>query len=70
MATIEIASINYNPATSSFEARVDINAGGCRYRYPCQVAGPLDMDMQQVRARLTRQAAGMSDTGFNLLSVL
>jgi len=70
MPTIEIANINYNPALGAFEARVDISANGRRFRYPCQVNGPLDMDMMDVKSRLARQAVGMSDTGIDLLSVL
>lgn len=70
MPTIEIASVVYNAERGAFEGRVDINAGGRRYRYPCHVTGPLDMDMTIVRSNLARQAVNMSDTGVGLLSVL
>lgn len=68
MPTIEIASVNYNAAVGAFQARVDISAGGRCFRYPCEVAGPLDMDMGYVRKRLAHQAVKMSDTGVSLLS--
>lgn len=68
MPKIEIASVTYNAAAGAFHARVDVTAGGRRYRYPCEVEGPLDLDMSYVRQRLVRQAVSMSDTGVNLLS--
>ncbi len=68
MAQVEIAKITYNAATGAFEARVDISAGGRRFRYPCAVAGPVDLDLGFVRKSLKRQAINMSDTGGNLLS--
>jgi hypothetical protein len=68
MPAVEIAKIAYNPAAGAYQARVDVITGGRCYRYPCEVAGPLDMDMGDVRQRLVRQAVNMSDTGVSLLS--
>tara|TARA_R110002051_G_scaffold1008_1_gene4866 strand:- start:316 stop:498 length:183 start_codon:yes stop_codon:yes gene_type:complete len=59
---MKINDIRYNAASGSFEARVDIERDGRMYRYPCAVAGPLDMDMSTVRASLSHQAKRMSDT--------
>ena len=68
MPSIEIGSITYNPSAGAFQARVDIKTANRRFRYPCEVAGPLDMNMADVRQRLVRQAVNMSDTGVSLLS--
>jgi len=70
MPTIEVVSVNYNPARNSFQGRVDISANGRRFRYPCEVKGPIDMDMTFVRSQLARQAVNMSDTGIGTLSIL
>lgn len=63
MPTIEIAGVTYNPAVGAFQARVDICARGRRFRYPCEVAGPMNLDMLEVRKQLARQAINLSDTG-------
>ena len=58
------------PARDKVEARVDVDRNGTTYRYPCQVAGPIDMDAGHVRAGLTRHAMRMSDSGASLWSHL
>lgn len=67
---ISLGDVRYNAQTGAFEARVDIARGNSTFRYPCQVAGPVTMDMDQVRAGLRRNALRMSDTGSELLSRL
>ncbi len=65
---MKINDIRYNAQSGSFEARVDIERGGRMFRYPCEVTGPLDMDMSSVRKSLGKQAHRMSDTGTSLRS--
>lgn len=65
---MQIKRVSYNPAIGAFEGRVDISRNGRTFRYPCQVAGPMTMDMDQVHAGLARHAMRMSDTGTNLMS--
>lgn len=69
MSTITIKDIKYNAVAGAYQARVDVSARGKNFRYPCEVAGPLDMNVNDVRRRLKQQAIGMSDTGSDLWSV-
>ncbi|WP_342077700.1 orotidine 5'-phosphate decarboxylase [Yoonia sp. SS1-5] len=68
MNDVRLHNVHYNPQAGAFEARVDIDRGQTTFRYPCQVPGPMTMDMDQVCLSLTRQALRMSDTGANLRS--
>ena len=68
MAQINLGDVRYNPSAGAFEARVDITHSGRTFRYPCQVAGPVTMDMAQVRDGLARHALRMSDSGALLMS--
>lgn len=68
MTQIDLGSVRYNPSVGAFEARVDIRRSGQTFRYPCQVAGPMTMDMDTVRSGLARHALRMSDSGSNLMS--
>lgn len=68
MTQISLGDVRYNATAGAFEARVDIERNGTTYRYPCQVAGPVNMDMDRVRSGLASHAMRMSDTGSNLLS--
>lgn len=65
---INLGDVRYNAQSGAFEARVDIARGGTTFRYPCSFAGPMTMDMGQVRAGLRRSALRMSDTRPDLLS--
>lgn len=65
---ISLGDVRYNAQAGAFEARVDIARGTTTFRYPCQVAGPITMDMDQVRAGLRRSALRMSDSGPDLMS--
>ena len=62
MTDIRFGRIEYNAARQSYQARVDIQRAGRTFRYPCEVAGPLDMDQGVVRHALAAQAMGMSDS--------
>lgn len=62
MSRTEIGPIRYNAALAAFEARVDIHRSGRTFRYPCQVAAPLDMPEGDLREALKRQAFSMSDS--------
>lgn len=68
MTDVSFGKINYNAALGAYEARVDIRRGGRTFRYPAQLAGPLDMSPDQVRAGLARKAASMSDSDPELFS--
>jgi hypothetical protein len=70
MTHIQLGNIRYNAQNGAFEARVDIQHGGETYGYPCQVAGPVTMNMATVRNHLTRSAIRMSDQGTGLMSRL
>ena len=60
MADISLGNIRYNPTTSAYEARVDIDRKGRTYRYPCSVTGTLMADESDVRRKLTKQALRMA----------
>ncbi|SHI96676.1 orotidine 5'-phosphate decarboxylase [Wenxinia saemankumensis] len=68
MNDVRFGRINYNAARQTFEARVDVMRGGRTFRYPCEVAGPLNMDEGIVRNALAAQAQAMSDTPRSLHS--
>ena len=68
MTNINLGDVRYNAQAGAFEARVDIQRNGATFRYPCQVAGPVTMDMETVRSGLARHALRMSDSGSSLLS--
>ncbi|MBS1301963.1 orotidine 5'-phosphate decarboxylase [Loktanella sp. SALINAS62] len=68
MTQINLGSVRYNATAGAFEARVDIQRAGQTFRYPCQVAGPMTMDMERVKSGLARHALRMSDSGSSLLS--
>jgi len=70
MTQINLGDIRYNATAGAFEARVDIERGGTTYRYPCQVSGPMTMDMDRIRSGLKNHALRMSDSGSNLLSTI
>jgi len=70
MSNIHLGDVRYNAQSAAFEARVDIVSGGATYRYPCQVRGPLTMDMTRVRAGLERHAMHQSVRGAALVSHL
>lgn len=65
---ISLGDVRYNATAGAFEARVDIARGTTTFRYPCSVAGPMTMDMDQVRESLKRRAVRMSDSGPALMS--
>jgi hypothetical protein len=65
---ISLGDVRYNATAGAFEARVDIARGTSTFRYPCSVAGPVTMDMDQVRDSLKRRAVRMSDTSADLMS--
>lgn len=65
---ISLGDVRYNATSGAFEARVDVARGTSTFRYPCSVAGPVTMDMDQVRASLKRRAMRMSDTSPDLMS--
>ena len=62
MLKIKLGDVKYNAQRSAFEARVDIERGGTTFRYPCEVAGPMNMDIQRVKSGLTRHALRQSDS--------
>lgn len=68
MSNIHLGDVRYNAQSGAFEARVDVMSGGSTYRYPCQVPGPMNMDMTRVRAGLERHAMRLSVRGSGLLS--
>lgn len=63
MSNIKLHNVYYNGDKGTFEARVDIRRGEHTFRYPCQLAGPKTMSMDEVCERLTQQAVRMSDSG-------
>lgn len=63
MGMIRLGDVRYNAQAGAFEARVDVEREGTTYRYPCQVAGPLDMDSNLVSQSLTKHALRQSDSG-------
>ncbi len=70
MSNIQLGNVRYNAQSGAFEARVDVISGGATYGYPCQVPGPLTMDMKRVRACLERHAMRLSVRGAGLMSHL
>ncbi len=62
MQTIRLAKVEYHPELGAFEGRVDISRDGMTFRYPCRIAGPAHMDLDQVRAEMAFHARAMSDT--------
>lgn len=60
--TVTLGNVVYNPARSAFEARVDIAREGRTFRYPCEVPGPVTMEMKEVHAALRQRAMNMSDS--------
>lgn len=67
MTQINLGDVRYNATMGAFEARVDIERNGTTFRYPCQVAGPVTMDMERVRHSLATHAMRMSDTSSTLM---
>ena len=59
---ITLGPVRYNPQAGAFEARVDIRRGDRTYRYPAQVAAPLDADPHWIDRALTDSAVRMSDS--------
>lgn len=68
MSNIQLGEVLYNATSGAFEARVDVISDGETYRYPCEVAGPLTMDMKRVRIGLERHAKRLSVRGSGLVS--
>ena len=68
MTRIELGDVRYNAKHGAFEARVDIHRDGNVFRYPCEVKGPLNMDIDRVRQHRTQRALNMSDSGPRLHS--
>jgi hypothetical protein len=68
MSNIRLGDVRYNAQAGAFEARVDVISGGAVYGYPCQVPGPLNMDMKRVCAGLERHAMRLSVRGAGLMS--
>lgn len=68
MPKIELGNVRYNAKDGAFEARVDVHRNGSTFRYPCDVKGPLDMDISRVRSQLAQRALLMSDSGARLHS--
>lgn len=68
MQRIELGDVRYNAKQGAFEARVDIHREGQVFRYPCEVQGPLDMDIVRVKQHLTQRAINMSDSPSRLHS--
>lgn len=69
MADISLGNIRYNPTTSAYEARVDIDRKGRTYRYPCSVPGTLMTEENAVRRGLTQQAMKMARIEGGLFAV-
>lgn len=69
MDNLSFGTIRYNPAASSFEARVDITRGSRTFRYPARISAPVDTPIDMIREGLARNAIHMSDSG-DLRSVL
>ena len=65
---ISLGNVRYNASTGAFEARVDITRSGNTFRYPCEYAAPITMDLNDVRAGLRRRALAMSDTQPDVMS--
>ena len=65
---ITLGDVRYNASAGTFEARVDIKRRDTIFRYPCEIAGPITMDMNDVRAGLRRRALAMSDSPSRLMS--
>lgn len=59
---VRFKDIHYNAKIGAFEGRVDIVRGTRTFRYPCSLAGPISMDVGQVRAGLYSRALKMSDS--------
>jgi len=68
MQTIKLGDVRYNATMGAFEARVDVVRDGRTFRYPCQMAGPVDLPHEVIAAGLTNQAVRMSDSGASLMS--
>lgn len=66
---ITLGEVRYNAARGAFEGRVDIERAGRTFRYPCEVPGPVSMDVTRVKSGLTRHALRQSDTPGGVLSV-
>lgn len=69
MAHVALGDIHYNPVTSAYEARVDIDRKGRTYRYPCSIPGTLMMDEGAVKRGLTHQAMLMANREGGLMSI-
>ena len=67
---VTFGKVHYNDRDERFEARVDIHRRGKTFRYPCTLRGPVDMDGDQVRLGLARQAMRMSDTSSQVMATL
>lgn len=70
MTNIKLGDVRYNARMGAFEARVDVLRDSTTYRYPCQIAGPMDMSCDAVAAGLAAHAIRMSDSGTALRSVI
>ncbi len=68
MQTVSLGDVRYNATACAFEACADVQSGTQTFRYPCEVVGPMTMDMKRVRAGLEQQARRMSVRGSGLLS--
>ena len=59
---MNIKNLRYNAADGVFKASVDIERFGRTFRYPCEIAGPQNMEPSMVIDRLRHRALQMSDT--------
>ncbi|MFG5380959.1 MULTISPECIES: orotidine 5'-phosphate decarboxylase [unclassified Yoonia] len=59
---MHIKNLRYNAANGVFQASVDIERFGRTFRYPCEIAGPQNMERAAVIDRLRHKALQMSDT--------
>lgn len=59
---MDIRNLRYNADKGVYKASVDIERFGRTFRYPCEIAGPHDLDTSVVVKRMHTRALQMSDT--------
>lgn len=59
MIKMYVGEIHYDHNAGAYQARVDIEREGHKFRYPCQVHGPEYLDMETVRSSLAQRALGL-----------
>ncbi len=68
MSSFTCRTVHYNASTSAFEACVDLVKSGKTLRFPCQVVGPVTMDIDVVKAGLRKDAQRQAQRGSPLMS--